>query len=365
MRATTRNVVPSGSERGTLELIQVFRGLAATLVVLYHVTTTNQFYYPFLGYAFRFGHSGVDFFFVLSGFIMVYVNYEKAGAASEAGRFLALRAIRIFLLYWWVLAVTVTVIWMFGQSPDHMWAPASALEPDTLLRAFFLYRQDVDAIVSVAWTLSFELVFYAFFALYFVCGAPVFAALLLTWSGALALQWSGLAQLGSHPVLLRPLIGEFFLGCAAAYVVKRFQPRIAAWWLLVPAALVALTAWAEWSGRIDPYAWWAPPYFLLILIGAAYDHRTRRRYPAWLVRLGEASYAIYLVHYGLIAVFAATIHLWRPTALRAPNLTLTLLAVAILAIGTLVHVVVERPLLATARRRIGLRKRFLVGETPS
>jgi peptidoglycan/LPS O-acetylase OafA/YrhL len=38
--------------------------------MLYHVTMVNKFYYPFLGGIFAFGHSGIDFFFVLSGFII-------------------------------------------------------------------------------------------------------------------------------------------------------------------------------------------------------------------------------------------------------------------------------------------------------
>ena len=72
------------SQRRTLELIQVFRGAAATMVVLYHVGSINHFYSPFLGNVFGFGHSGVDFFFILSGFIMLYVHYEAARGLPSA-----------------------------------------------------------------------------------------------------------------------------------------------------------------------------------------------------------------------------------------------------------------------------------------
>lgn len=346
----------SGPE--TLELIQVFRGLAATLVVLHHVSTSNGLYFPFLGGLVLFGHCGVDFFFILSGFIILYVHWDKAGAADEVGRFLALRATRIFPLYWCVLAVTVVCFWWFGEPPGGGWVPKSTLTADTLARAVVLYRQDFEAIVRVAWTLSYELVFYAFFAAYFLVGARPFVVLMLVWSALILLRWNGVVNLGFHPILLRPLVAEFFLGCLAAFLVRRVPLRVAAGWLLLPVGLLAGLALAEWQMLIDGYAWWwAPPFFLLVLLGAAYDRATRRRYPRWLVLLGAASYAIYLVHLNVIALFAATLYLWRPTAYLVPNLVLCLLTLAVLGVGTAVHLIVERPLLAGARRWLGASRR--------
>ena len=54
----------------------------------------------------------------------------------------------------------------------------------------------------------------------------------------------------------------------------------------------------------------------------------------------------------MVVLFAQTIDLYRPLASKAPNVTLTLLAVAILMVGILVHLGVERPLLTAARRRL-------------
>jgi peptidoglycan/LPS O-acetylase OafA/YrhL len=338
----------------TLQLIQIFRGAAAVMVMLYHVGMVNQFYNPFLGNFFGFGHSGIDFFFILSGFIMLYVHYEQAGQARLAPRFLALRAARIFPLYWCVLAVTVAWFWALPQTPDFVWAPARTLDPATLKRAILLYQQDQDAVVPVAWTLSYELAFYLFFSLFFVAGARVFVALLMLWSVAIAVQWSGVAYLGPYPLLLRPVVGEFFFGCLAAVVAKRLADRrIKGWWLIVPVGVVAAVARAELTGAIDGYTWYALPYFLLILVGALYDQSTARTWPRALLLLGEASYAIYLVHYGCIVLFNATIDHYRTVASLAPNLTLLLLAALILALGVLVHLGVERPLLNALRRRIG------------
>ncbi len=338
----------------TLELVQVFRGAAALLVMLYHVTQVNHFYFPFAGGAFKWGHSGIDFFFILSGFIMLFVHYDRAGGAAATGRFLALRAVRIFPIYWCVLAVTVAAVWAHPPPPDNQWAPPSALTAPTLTRAVLLYAQQSDAIVPVAWTLSYELVFYLFFSTYLLLGGTVFAVLALAWSATIGAQWAGLVHLGSHPILLRPLILEFFLGSLAAVAVRRWTPRrLSAWWIAAPVVLVAAVAYAEVRGVIDGYAWWAGPYFLLILAGAAYDRTTRRAYPRLLVLIGEASYVIYLVHYGMVVLFARTVDFYRPLASIAPNATLAVLAVAIVIAGLGVHLGLERPLLAAARRRLG------------
>jgi peptidoglycan/LPS O-acetylase OafA/YrhL len=340
------------TERDVLELIQIFRGAAALLVVLYHAGASNHVYYPYLGNVFRFGHSGVDFFFVLSGFIMLYVHYARAGDVRQAWRFLALRAVRIYPIYWIVLAVTVAAFWWFGQTPEHIWAPPTTLQAGTLIPAIFL-TYTASVIIPPVWTLTYELAFYLFFTLFFLCGARLFTLFALLWCAAIVLQWSGLVRLGSHPVVLRPIVLEFFLGCLAAFLIRRFRPRVWGWWLLLPCALLGALAGAEWLGAVDPYTWYAAPYFLFILLGAAYDQATRRRYPPVLVLLGEASYAIYLVHFGMIMVFDATIHWFRPLADRSPHVTLTVLVLVILAVGTVLHLAVERPLLATARRAVG------------
>ena len=107
---------------------------------------------------------------------------------------------------------------------------------------------------------------------------------------------------------------------------------------------------AELVGAMDAYTWYAYPYFLLILAGAAYDQGTPRRYPRLLVLIGEASYSIYLIHYGMVVIFAETIDYYRATASMAPDLTLGLLALTILATGLLVHLTIERPILQTAHR---------------
>lgn len=341
-----------GAKRGeTLELIQIFRGLAALLVLLYHVTHTNHFHLGYASNAFGWGHCGVDFFFVLSGFVMLYAHFEQAGRPRLAWRFLLKRAIRIYPIYWCVLAVTVFMFWTYPPTLHNMWATPSTLQPSTLRSAIFL-ADPRRPVVSVAWTLSYELLFYAFFTLYILCGARSFTVLSLAWCSLLVAQSTGVIH-WPYPILLRPVILEFFVGCIAAVLVKRLDwKRVPGWSVVAVMAGCVGVGLAELHGLIDGYKWYALPFFLLIWIGAAYDRSTPRRYPRLLVLIGEASYAIYLIHYGMIAIFAETIDRWRPWASLAPNATLTALAVVIVAAGIAVHSWIELPLLAAARRRL-------------
>ncbi len=343
---------PLRSAPRTLELIQVFRGAAALMVMLFHVTMTNQFYSPWLQNVFGFGHSGVDFFFVLSGFVMLYAHWEQAGQWRRTWRFLALRAVRIYPIYWVVLAVTVTAFWAHPPDPSKSWwAPVYSLEPHVLLSAVFLSNPETP-IVPIAWTLTFELVFYAFFSLFFVVGAWPFALLTAGWAAMLVAQQLQIAY-WPYPILMNPLVGEFLLGCLAAFLVRRLDlKRVSGWWIVPPLVVIAVVVRLELIAVIDGHSQYALPFFLLIWAGAAYDHARPRRYPRLLVLIGEASYSLYLVHYGMIAIFAGTVDYYRQRASIYPDLTLTLLAIVIVAGAILVHQLIERPMLTALRRRL-------------
>ena len=78
MMGTISAAASGGASSNRLVGIEAGRGIAASLVVLYHVSRhlDQAFGAPMLVHAFQFGHSGVDFFFVISGFIILFVHYR-------------------------------------------------------------------------------------------------------------------------------------------------------------------------------------------------------------------------------------------------------------------------------------------------
>lgn len=83
-----------------LNNIQVLRGFAALIVVVFHIVgASNSYKMPaeIFGLTGALGRSGVDIFFVISGFIMVYTQYNKK---TKPLSFIKDRIIRVVPIYW-------------------------------------------------------------------------------------------------------------------------------------------------------------------------------------------------------------------------------------------------------------------------
>jgi peptidoglycan/LPS O-acetylase OafA/YrhL len=103
-----RSVDRSGSQ-GKLSGVQTARGVAALTVVLYHATRALSLpqylgYIPF-GNSLGFGHAGVDFFFVLSGFIIMHAHTADIGRPERLYRYMWRRVTRIYPIYWVVTLI--------------------------------------------------------------------------------------------------------------------------------------------------------------------------------------------------------------------------------------------------------------------
>jgi len=113
----------SSTPHKKLNLLQVYRGIAAVLVVMFNLNDMsaqrlNQVTFFNL---FQAGWSGVDYFFVLSGFIMVYVHRSASGKKKQLKSFLVKRAVRIYPIYWIITLIVLCfflVITGFANNKD-------------------------------------------------------------------------------------------------------------------------------------------------------------------------------------------------------------------------------------------------------
>ena len=91
--------------------LDVLRFIAITLVIFHHLLLNNQdtFSYSFLNTALRGGWTGVDLFFVLSGFLVSGLLFTefKAQGKVRLGRFLLRRAWRIYPPFWVMIFFSV------------------------------------------------------------------------------------------------------------------------------------------------------------------------------------------------------------------------------------------------------------------
>jgi exopolysaccharide production protein ExoZ len=150
------------ASHGKLSGVQSARGVAALLVVLYHATrglSLPQYlgYIPF-GNCFGFGHAGVDFFFVLSGFIIMHAHAADIGKPERINRYLWRRVARIYPIYWIVTLIQAS--WAFFSEDS-----AIRLAPSHILNSLLLLPESIEPLVGVGWTLRSEMLFYIVFAL--------------------------------------------------------------------------------------------------------------------------------------------------------------------------------------------------------
>lgn len=349
-----------------LEVIQVFRGLAAAAVVLHHaadqitalpaVTAGTRIFLTARIINTDVGAAGVDLFFVISGFIMSYT--VRRGGFDVAREFLARRAIRIYPLYWLCSLFAIAVL----TSP---WVQDFHPAPLALFQSFLLYPTLYEnmvrpVVLGQGWTLIYEVLFYVLFAL-------TLWQTRLRQLGAIFLALGGLfltAQLFAGPqpvlVLLRdPVLFEFVLGLGLGLILtetpfrlgSRLRPLIFGLGLL----LLALSAFPGGFGWEVSRLWrFGVPAFLLIGSGVLHPAAGSVRFPRGFAVLGDASYSIYLLHSVVfVVIHAAWLRVGWLQRLPLDGL-FVLLAGTALAAGTVCHYAVEKPLLQFCRGEIAL-----------
>ncbi len=336
-----------------LDLVQAMRALAALMVAVHH--TRHEL--AALGLAGGAAPAlpwwaGVDVFFVISGFIMVHATGPAYDGPGGRARFLAHRIARVVPLYWLVTlafaAIALAVPRVLGDG-------GAALTPESVAASLLFWpmaRPDgsVLPLYGLGWTLNYEMFFYAVFALGLGRGRGATVAL----AGA-ALGGLVLAGLLAGPLPLPfgfwadPIVLEFLFGAGLGLLRGTgFRlggaGRIAL--ALAGVAALAMLATGE-PGPLRPFLAGVPAS-LLVAAAALGRGEGARRPPAPLVAplavLGDASYALYLVHpFALRAIREGVARLGLGPTLGAAGTGALMLAASVAA-ALLVYRLVERPL---------------------
>jgi len=340
--------------------IEAGRGVAATAVVLYHVARHLNWVYgmPLLLAVFKFGHSGVDFFFVISGFIILYVHYRDIGTPARLGHYITRRLTRLMPPYWVGLAITVALSVSGGHGLPSI---------DDVVWSASLVPVDREILLGPAWTLRYEIAFYAAFCV-LILNRTAGMLVLAVWLGATVAALVGGVIIAHVP---RSLYGvynlEFFFGMAAACIILRHRVRAPRLLLLVGVSLFVSAAAAEDIGVLDGYAPSARFYYgipaAMVVLGIAEIGQRGELVVAPLLRtLGAASYSIYLFQFVFIGV---TWKLWL--ALELDRLTphaasYPLLAASGIIGGIFMSRWVEFPLIRLTRSvGLSVRQRAIAG----
>ena len=320
--------------------IQVLRIVAAFLVTIEHaIYYVRDRLDPTFPRGFN-GHNGVDIFFVISGFVMVCSSVSLLGRSDGWKVFAKRRIARIVPMYW--IATTIKLVLLLSTTGLILHARFSIAK--TIESYLFLpsrnFQGALTPVLSVGWTLNFEMFFYLLFAL-----ALLFRANVYRFIGViLAMLAIGAAfrQPSWPPVsfYLNTIVLEFFFGMlvARACLAKKRLPRSLAVVFVVVGMLTLLIPFPVWH---LPVALVTGVPATMIVFGVASLDDALTRIPLWLLFLGDASYSIYLFD-PLVAPIAAAacvkFHLYYPVVAILAGIVLGLLA------GCAAHILLERPI---------------------
>jgi peptidoglycan/LPS O-acetylase OafA/YrhL len=331
--------------------IDLLRFLAALAVVLYHFTYRgfhadhlSPVEYPRLGAFFKYGHLGVELFFIISGYVVLLSAQGKT-----VSQFFISRVTRLYPAYWVACTLTFGVVWLLGPAPQEAgWSPilaASARDylPNMLMLNSFMGYKEVD---GVYWTLAVELLFYFWIAVAIAFGWLRHLPLVLAiWLGYAAIAGTGYGK-GIFMLVLFPRFAPFFIAGMVFYLLQTRQGRR---WQLY-ALLAAAFALSMRSGKTVALEYstlfqdsFSVPvvcgtiagFFGLFLLIAYRKFQLPGR--AWLAWAGALTYPIYLLHHNVGYVALQRL---GPSTNKYVLLVGLLLAVGALAYG--LHTLVER-----------------------
>jgi exopolysaccharide production protein ExoZ len=340
-----------------LQSVQICRGLAALLVLVYHTSAIMglQKYGSqniFNGYLSSLGFIGVDFFFVLSGFIIPFAHQKDVGRSDQFGRYAYRRVSRIYPIYWLYLTVILMAYQVRGEQ--------SILSFADYFSFYSLLRVSGTATpIPQAWSLFHEIIFYTMFGI-LILNRTIGALVIGLWLLIIVIRFD-YTPFSLGPAAWRDFAGvalsllnlNFLWGTAVLFALRPMSTRFGL--LLIGTGILALimVAIAERTGTLTLYPQLRAldgPASALVLAGLICMEGYISRYAsAFFGFFGDASYSIYLTHYAVLSILAKIAVSLNIFGFLAPIPAFAILAVLATAAGCILYAFVERPLLNILR----------------
>jgi peptidoglycan/LPS O-acetylase OafA/YrhL len=346
--------------------LDALRGIAAILVVIFHCTMFRKE----SDYGFKLGVTGVDLFFMISGFVILLTLSKIDNWKSFAVN----RFSRLFPTYWTCVTFTTLLIFFYNH---YLGIPSFSLIHQylanmTMFQQYFQV-QDID---GPYWTMLIEMLFYLFMIFIFISNnlenIEVIGGILLA-----PILFYSTSYFEKHFPLTNyrldhwlPLINHFplFLAGMVFYKIKSAKPTLSRYLLIISCFLVQLMLFSI-GGRSNSfislyqYSIMLSGYFLLFIL-YMYDRLSFivNRYTLFL---GNISFSLYLIHqYISITIIIP----WLNGHLKY-NFWIAVLSdwIIILLLAYLITKFIEKPAMNYIRRKYrerSLLRRYNLREKP-
>lgn len=332
----------AGGETERLLAIQAIRAVAATMIVALHAqelvhlhaTARSQPFSPLRGFPFG---AGVDLFFVISGFVIVFASRKLFAAPGSRWEFMRRRLIRIVPLYWTALTLRILVLAVGVVLGAKAFPDATEIAASYLFIPFDCQGFGPEypfPILDLGWTLNYEMFFYVLFAVFVVMQRE--RAML----AVVACLFAGVVLASIFPpenialrFWFRPITLEFACGALIALALMRGKVLpVALRGAMVAAGLLLWLVPVSWfSDMSGPgfYNWtrlaiWGAGAVLIVAAAALGPMRLRSVWLRRIAGLGDSSYALYLLHpFVFLMVKAALAAITVPPLLYWPLVIFT------------------------------------------
>lgn len=351
-----------------LPFLQIARGIAALIVVFHHITGSEQFYFGYspFGGVFTAGWNAVDFFFVLSGFIIYYVHGKNLGQKQVWKSYLLKRLIRIYPIYWLIAILTLVLIITGNNSVSKTSLVDISSNPVYIFKSLFLFPQQTLPFLTVAWSLCYEVFFYIVFGFAILGGRKLLWIASFSYLAIFAGRFAYPPAYGPHSPL--HFLGssfhiEFIMGVLAAWYFKTRRHTGHGMQFWIPGVLIFAGTWAgslllpHALGKFSMYSrfFYGAASAYIILGIAAFKTGNKGGVQRFSLLLGDSSYTLYLIHPVMLGIlfkaaarmgFHANESPWFNYGVFALATTLCIMA------GFLIHSWIEKPVLTFLNKPI-------------
>jgi len=334
-----------------LHSLQYLRFFAASMVVVHHQILFSTRYWPqMIDYQFITGAAGVDIFFVISGFIMVFISEKRERSSLD---FFQHRVTRVVPPYW---VVTITFGMALLLAPSMFQVSRFSL-PHFVASLFFLpypnpTNQEIVPLYGPGWTLNYEFFFYSLFALAMAFNHKQRVLIVSLIFGFLALVGAIFStSISAIEFYTNTIVLEFVFGMVIG-VATLSGIRLSAYQAgaLLIVALIGFVLVSRYSLPIRTSDWrafvWGLPAAAIVAGAIQFEFAQERKSIGWLTTLGDASYAIYVTHAILLSPI---LHVFKMIGFDAGIIQMAACFALCIASGLIFHFFVEKPSIAFFR----------------
>jgi peptidoglycan/LPS O-acetylase OafA/YrhL len=342
-----------GKSTGRVVVLDGLRLLAATMVVFYHYAGVSKAKIGHHGttdvdawgapaaslfphtvhVAATYGWTGVELFFLISGFVIC-----MSGWGRKPSEFFISRFVRLFPAYWTSIGLTALVLILLPRL-------TSGIRPSMVLMNMSMVQSayGVPNLDPVYWTLFIELTFYVLFGLVAAIGVTYARAVgfCVFWLAASVVATD--AHNTVLNLLLIPRYSPYFIAGIAFFLIYKFGSNVLLWMIVGYSWLITLHQ--PKANPPMPVSVLLTVFFVIMaLIATHVFDRIRWR---WLTVAGAMTYPLYLVHQDI----GFTVFSYLGSRVSASLLALATY-VAMLALAWLIYRAVERPFAPLLRARL-------------